>query len=241
MSNVWWIMRRELGHYLRSSMGYIIIAAVLVINGLLFNAWAVGSESRKSSEVLEIFFYCASGTTMLASIFISMRLIAEERQMGTMTLLMTSPIREVELVLGKFLGALVFLGVMTLLTGYMPALVMLNGKVSLGHIAAGYLGLMLLGSASLAIGLVCSTLASNQLVAAILGAAVTSAFILLWLLAKIASPPIEGLLAYLALHDKHFRPFMRGIVSVQDVIFYLSLTYVGLLVSTRLIEAKRYS
>lgn len=240
MINAWWIMRRELGHYLRSPWGYVIIAAVLVLDGLLFNAWAIGDGQRRSSEVLEIFFYCASGTTITGSIFIAMRLIAEERQTGTMTLLTTSPLREYEIVLGKFGAAMAFLAVMTLLTAYMPALVMINGKVSLGHIAAGYLGVLLVGGASLALGLLCSAFAPNQLVAAILGAAVAVTFVLLWLLSRIASPPIDTLIAYLSLHDKHFRPFMRGIISVQDVVFYISLTYVALLMATRVIEARRW-
>lgn len=240
MKSVWWIMRRELGQYLRSPLGYIIIAAVLVIDGLLFNAWAVSDAPRKSSEVLEIFFYCASGTTLLASIFISMGLFAEEKQNGTLVLLTTSPVADWQIVLGKFLSALSFLVLMTLMTLYMPLLVMLNGKISLGHIFGGYLGLILLGSAALAIGLLCSALAPNQLVAAILAAASVTMFLLLWLLSRIASPPVEELLAYLAIHDKHFRPFMRGLVSSQDIIFYLSLTYVALLMATRVIEARRW-
>jgi len=129
---------------------------------------------------------------------------------------------------------------MTGLTIYMPLLVMVNGKVSLAHILAGYLGLMLIGAAAIALGLLCSAVAPNQLVAAVLGAAVVSTFILLWLLSRIASPPVEDLLAYLSLHDKHFRPFMRGIVSIQDVVFYVSLTYVALLVATRTVESRRW-
>ncbi len=240
MINVWWIVRRELGQYLRSPIGYIIIFAVLVIDGLLFNAWAIGSGARKSSEVLEVFFYCASGSTMLASVFIGMRLIAEERQTGTLVLLATSPVREWQLVFGKFLSALAFLAILNALTIYMPILIMVNGKISLAHILAGYLGLMLIGSASIALVTLCSAIAPNQLVAAVLGAGTVVAFLLMWLLSKVASPPLEDLLAYLSLHDKHFRPFMRGIISIQDVVFYVSLTYVALLMATRVLEGRRW-
>ncbi|MEE8408397.1 MAG: ABC transporter permease [Myxococcota bacterium] len=240
MKNVWWITRRELGAYLRSPVGYIIICAVLIIDGLLFNAWAIGPGSRKSSEVLELFFYCTSGTTLAASIFISMRLIAEERQTGTLVMLATSTVREWQLILGKFISAVTFLGIMNALTAYMPALIMVNGKISYGHVAAGYLGLMLIGSAAIALGLVASAVAPNQLVAAVLGAGMVLTFILLWLLSRIASPPIDDLIAYLSLHDKHFQPFMRGLVNLQDVVFYVSLTYVSLLVATRLVEARRW-
>jgi len=240
MHNVIYILRRELSQYLRSPMGYIIIAAVLAIDGLLFNAWAVGEGQRRSGEVLEMFFYLTSGPTLLASIFIAMRLIAEERQTGTLVLISTAPVRDYELVLGKFLGALTFLSAMTAMSVYMPVLVMLHGKVSLGHVLVGYLGLILLGAAALALGLLCSAVAPNQLIAAILGAAVITVFVLLWLLSRIASPPLETLLGYLSIHDKHFRPFMRGILSVQDVVFYLSLVYVALVATTRVLEARRW-
>ncbi|RYF10059.1 MAG: hypothetical protein EOO40_05815 [Deltaproteobacteria bacterium] len=240
MRQVWTIAQRELGAYLRTPSGYVIIAAALLIDGLLFNAWAVGDMQRRSSEVLEIFFYCLSGTTLLASIFIAMRLIAEERQSGTLTLLSTSPLRDWQLVLGKYLSGLLFLGLLTGLTLYMPALVLVHGKVSWGHIGAGYLGLMLLGSAALSLGLLCSSLAATQLTAAIMSAAVVTTFILLWLLSRVASPPVEDLIAYLSLHDKHFRPFMRGLLSLSDVVFYLSLSYVALLCSTRVLEARRW-
>jgi ABC-2 type transport system permease protein len=241
VKSVYWILRRELGAYLRSPLGYVIIAAVLVVDGLLFNAVCVGSASKKSSEVLEMFFYTSSGTTLIASIFIAMRLVAEERQTGTWVLLATAPIRDWQVVVGKYASAVLFLLGMTLLTFYMPALVMIHGKVSLGHIVAGYLGLMLIGATSLAIGLLCSALAPNQLVAAVLSAAAVATLVLLWLLSRIASPPLDDLIAYLSIHDKHFRPFMRGLVSLQDVVFYVSLTFVSLVLTTRVLEARRWS
>ncbi len=240
MRNVWWIMQRELGYYLRSPVGVIIIAVVLVIDGLLFNAFAVGAGGRLSSQIIQDFFLMTSFGTGVASVFIAMRLIAEERQTGTFVLIATSPVREYQLVLGKFLSALVFLGVLTLLTVYMPLLIVIYGKVSFGHLVAGYLGLMLFGAACLALGLLCSAAAPNQLVAVVVGAAVVVFFVLLWLLSRIADPPVADLLAYLSLHDKHFRPFMRGIISIQDVVFYVSLTYVALLGATRVIEARRW-
>ena len=133
-----------------------------------------------------------------------------------------------------------FVGILTACTVYMPALIFLNGKVSIGHIAAGYIGLILITSAATALVLLCSSLSPNQLVAAIAGASLVVTFVLLWLLSRIANPPLEELLAYLSIHDKHFRPFMRGIVSIQDVVFYISLTYVSLLISTRVLEARRW-
>jgi ABC-2 type transport system permease protein len=240
VQNVWWILKRELGAYLRSPMGYVIIASVLVMDGLTFNALCLGVGSRRSTEVLEQFFFWSGGWACAASIFVAMRLIAEERQNGTLVLLATSPVRDWQIVLGKYLSGVAFLGILSATTVYMPALVFVHGKVALGHLIAGYLGVMLFASTGLAIGLLASALAPNQLVAAVTGAAAVGTFVLLWLLSKIASPPIETLLAYLSIHDKHFRPFQRGLVSVQDVLFYVSLIFVMLTLSTRVIEARRW-
>ena len=240
MGALWTLICRELGVYFRTPLGYAIVAATLMVDGLLFNAWAIGGSQRLSSQVLEIFFYGVSGTTMLASILLSMPLLAEERQRGTWVLLATSPLSEAQVVLGKFAAAWLFLLARTGLTLYMPALVALHGRVAWGHIGAGYLGLMLLGAACLGIGLLCSALAPNQLVAAIASSATITTGILLWLLSRIASPPVSDVIAFMALHDRHFRPFMRGVVSFCDVMFYLGITYVALTAATRVLEARRW-
>ena len=95
MRVVWLVTVRELGAYFRSYMGYIILAVVLLVDGLLFNVYALGGGSKFSAEVLRQFFYFSSGTTMIASIFLTMRLLAEERQMGTMVLYMPTSHRSV--------------------------------------------------------------------------------------------------------------------------------------------------
>jgi ABC-2 type transport system permease protein len=237
---VYRIWRRELRGYLRSPMGYVILAATLVIDGLLFNALAVGSGGRRSGDILEAFFFYLSGTTLAASVFISMRLIAEERQSGTLVLLFLTPLRDHQIILGKYLAGLSFLLLLTALTIYMPALLLLDGKIALGHVFAGYLGIALIGAAALALGLFCSAIAPNQLVAASLSAATLTTFVLLWLLSRIASPPLDELVAYLSIHDRHFRPFMRGVISVQDLAYYLTLTFVALVASTRVLESRRW-
>src|ERR1700690_475628 len=161
------IARRELGTYLRSMTGYIIAALLLLVDGLLFNIYAIGGDDKLSAKVLEQFFYTTSGFTMIASVFLSMRLLAEERQTGTIVLLMSSPVGEAEIVLGKFLSGITFLAMVLALTLFMPLLVLVNGKIAPGHLVAGYLGLLLLGSAAMAIGTLGSTLARTQVLAAI--------------------------------------------------------------------------
>lgn len=234
------ILARELGAYFRSAMGYVVLAAVLLVDGLLFNVYALGGGAKYSADVLKDFFYFSSGTTMIASIFLTMRLLAEERQAGTLSLYYGAAVREGTVVGAKFLSAFLFLCLITLLTLYMPLLIFVHGKVTAGHIAAGYLGLACLGAASLSIGLFGSSLARSQVVAAVVSSALLVSMLLFWLLANITDPPLSAIFGYLALHNKHFLPFMRGVVNTSDIVYYLSVTYFFLLLSARVVEARRW-
>ena len=234
------IARRELAAYMRSMTGYVIAALVLVVDGLLFLAFVLGGGEKLSAEVLSNFFYISSGTTMIASVFISVRLLAEERQTGTLVLLTSSPVHDWEIVLGKFLSAFVFLSLITLATVYMPALIFVNGKVSFGHIAAGYLGLLLLGAASLAIGTFGSSVARTQVLAAIFSGVIVVALLVCWLLAKVTERPFSEVFQNLALWQRHFPPFQAGQVHLRDIFYFLSLTYLALFGATRVLEARRW-
>ncbi len=240
--NVWQVARRDLLAYLHRPMGYVISAIVLAVDGLLFHVFALGAEGeRLSTQVLEQFFYFSSGTTLIAALLLSMRLIAEERQAGTLVLLRTAPVSDAEIVLGKFLSAWLYLSVLTLLTLHMPLLILVNGKVALGHLAVGYLGLLLLGAAAVSIGLFASTLAANQVVAAVIGAGILVALLLLWLLAKAVDSPLSDVFAYLDLYAQHFNQLKSGLLRLRDVIYYGSLTYLFLLATTRVLAARRWS
>jgi ABC-2 type transport system permease protein len=239
MSKAILIARREMGAYVRSPLGSVIIAGALLIDGILFYYWGL-SQKMLSAEVLSEFFYAASGITMAASIILSMRLIAEERQTHTFTLLNTAPIHDWEIVLGKYLSALGMLTVLTALTLYMPALIFVNGKVSIGHIAVGYAGLLLIGSATISIGLFASALTRSQVVAAIVGAAILTALILLWMLASAVEPPLNDFLAGLAFHHQNFMPFQKGILELKGVAYYSAVTYFFLLAATKILEARRW-
>jgi ABC-2 type transport system permease protein len=160
--------------------------------------------------------------------------------MGTMVLYATSPVKDGQIVLGKFLSAFLFLCLLTLLTLYMPLLIFVNGKVSVGHIFGGYVGLLCLGAASLAIGIFGSSLAQSQIIAAIISTAILVSLLLFWLLVNVTEPPLSGIFSYLALHNKHFFPFMKGTINTRDLIYYLTVTCFFLMVSTRVIEARRW-
>jgi ABC-2 type transport system permease protein len=240
MRNVWLIARRELTATLRSPLGFVVAALVLALDGLLFNLWAMGGGEKLSAEVLYEFFYALSGTTMVAAVFISMRLLAEEQQTGTINLLLTSPIRDHQIVLGKFLGAYLFLALLTLVTLYMPLLIMVHGKISWGHLLAGYLGLLLLGAAALAIGTFGSSVARSQVVAAFVAGGVLVALLLMWLLGRVADRPLADVFSYLALHNAHFKDFMGGKIHLKDIVYYLSVSAFFLLAATRMLESRRW-
>ncbi len=234
------IARRELGAYFRSMTGYVIAAIVLLVDGLLFNIFALGSGEKLSAEIVSQFFFYSSGLTMIASVFISMRLLAEERQTGTLVLLTSSPVHDWEIVLGKFLSAFVFLALMTLATVYMPLLVLVNGKISFGHLAAGYLGLLLLGGAALAIGTFGSAIARTQVLAAIFSGCFVTALVLFFHLAKVTEKPFSEVALALALWGRHFPPFQTGTIHARDVVYYLAIIYVALFGATRVLEARRW-
>ncbi len=234
------VARRDLSAYLNSYWGYAVIAAVLIIDGLLFNAFALGDQAKYSSKVIEEFFYFSFGTTIIASILMTMRLVAEERQAGTIVLLDASPISDWQLVGGKYISAMTVLSAMILATLYMPALVFVNGKVSYGHIVAGYFGLLLVAGAVAGIGTFASTISRSQLVAGFVSVVVVVFLLVAWLLAKVADPPLKDLFSYMSFFDRHYRGFMRGQINTEDVVYYVSIAFVFLMLSTRFMAARRW-
>ena len=234
------VARRELAAYFNSYWGWVVIAVILLIDGLLFNAFAMGGSPKYSAKVIEDFFFFSFGCTVIASLPVTMRLFAEEKQTGTMVLLDSAPLSRWQLVGGKYLSALLVMAVLVLSTFYMPALVFVNGKVSYGHIFAGYLGLMLVAAATTGIGTLGSSVARNQIVAFITSALLVLFFVLAWLLAKVTSPPLQDIVSYLSFFDRHFRGFMEGKVNTESVIYFLSVAFVALMLSSRYLAARRW-
>ena len=238
MKAVWLLVQRELKSYFDTSWGWTIFALVLILDGIMFNAFALGTRERYSADVLSDFFYFSSGTTMIAGILLTMRLVAEERQTGTLTLLQTAPIRSFDIVLGKFLGAFFFLTLITLATTYMPALIFVHGKVSLGQIVVGYVGLLSLGAATIAIGTFSSAIARNQLLAAVLGAGILVFILLGWMMGQVTEAPLSGLFSYTAIFDRHFQPFMKGRLNTEGLVYFASICFAFLLLAVRSMQLR---
>ena len=234
------IVSRELRAFFTTWTGYVIAALTLFIDGLLFNAFAIGKSPKFSATVLSDFFYFSSGVTMVAGIFLAIRLLAEEKQTGTLVLFFTSPVSERELVYGKFLSAFIFLTAIHLVSLYLPILILLNGKISLGHLASGYLALSLIGGAVLALAVFCSAIAPSQLIAGILASCLLVTMLIMWIMAGVVEAPFRDLFSYLALHNDHFTSFGRGLVHVKHVVYYLSVCVFFLECTVWVLKVRRW-
>jgi ABC-2 type transport system permease protein len=234
------IYRRELGTYLRSPFGWVIAAILLLLFGIAFQGYALSGELL-SAIVLERYFYVASGIPLVGGILLSFRLLSEERQNHSMVLLNTSPVRDSDIVLGKYLAALTFLAITLLLSIYMPILIKINGKITGAQVVVGYVGLFLIGAATLSIGLFASALTRQQLVAAVVAAAVVMLMCFIHLLANKVDPPLKDVIEQIDLWWLHFQyGFMKGILNLKDVVYYVATTYFFLLLSIKTLEAKRW-
>jgi ABC-2 type transport system permease protein len=234
------IYRRELGAYIKSPWSWAIMAAALALAGIAFLAMDLKGD-QLSAIVLERFFWSTSWCTSVAAGLLSIRLIAEDRQTGALVLLNTSPVREVSIVLGKYLAALTFVALMVALTFYMPLLIKIHGKVTVSQIFVGCFGLLLLAAAVLAIGVFASALAPNQLVAAVITGAIALGMCLLWPLAQNLNSPLREVLGALDLWWVHYQQGTeRGVINLKDVIYYFAVIYFFLLLAVKSLEAKRW-
>jgi ABC-2 type transport system permease protein len=234
------IYRRELGSFLRSPFAWVIATLVLIVDGIYFRAFVLKGE-QLSALVLERFFWFSSGMVMFAAVLLSFRLISEERTSHSMVLLNTSPVRDSEIIVGKFLAALTFLAILLVLTLYMPLLIKVRGKVTSSQILVGYFGLLLLGSATMAIGLFASAMVRHQLLAAIIATFVVVIMVFLFQFAKTLDGSVRDVLQELDLWWIHFQNgFMKGVLNLKDIVYYFAVTYFFLLLGVKTLEAKRW-
>ena len=234
------IAKRDLSAYLHGFSGYAVMAAILLVDGLLFNFVGLEGGPKRSHAVLEQFFELTSGCVMVVALLFAMPTLASERADGTDVLLRTSAVSDLSTVLGKYLGSLGMLTVFIALTAYMPALVMVNGKVSLSHIFVGYFGLWLLGSSVTSIGVFASSLFKSQLAAGVIGGVITVSFLLGWAGSQATDPPFTDILAYLAMWQEHFQPFQEGRIQSTSLVFHASVTFVFLTLATRVLQSRRH-
>ncbi|MBM2825321.1 MAG: hypothetical protein HW402_985 [Dehalococcoidales bacterium] len=236
MNNIATIALKEFKSYLSSPMAYIVTGIFLVLTGFFFSM----SPSTYSETSLESFLQAGEFLLLLLASVLTMRLLAEERKIGTIELLMTAPVRESEVIIGKFLGSLGTLVAMLALTLYYPILLMLFGDPDLGPIGTGYLGLFLFGATSLAVGIFASSLTSNQIVSAVVAGGILFALFFLGAAADFLPKALGQVIGYLSI-AYYFPDFTRGIIDTRGIIYYLSMTALFLFLAIRSLENSRWS
>jgi len=236
MRNVLYIAAKELRSYFVSPVAYIIVAFWLVAMGFFF--WLSISSFGEAS--LTNVFNVVIVLLLLVAPALTMRLLSEETRTGTLELLLTAPVKDWSVVVGKFLGAFVlYIAMMALTLLYPVMLLLFGGNPDWGPIWSGYIGVLLLGMAFLSVGLFASSLSSNQMVSAVIAFVI---LLILYLISQVVGSVGAGVgtvLSQLSLYD-HFTSFPQGLIDPKDVVFYLTFTGVVLFITVQVVEGRRY-
>jgi ABC-2 type transport system permease protein len=219
---------KEVRALFSSPIAYAVIAVFIVLSGYTFTVTLFLS---KQATLVHIFFQAAVQLILLVPL-ITMRQFAEERRSGTLELLLTAPVREIDIVVAKFIASTVVVVMLTSLTLIYAAVLAVYGQPDWGPIYSGYLGLILFGAALISIGLMISALTANQIVAAVVSLGL---FGMLWAidtLAALLPQPFENWLLGLSLLA-HFTPFAVGAMYVSDFGFFVSVVLLGLFLTVR--------
>ena len=247
------IARKELNSYFRSPIAYGVMAFFALIAGYFFYASVLyfvrrGIESSMMGQsfpmdmnefVIRPFFSNVGVIALFLIPMITMRLFAEEKRTGTIELLLTSPLRDMETIMGKWLGAMALYTSMLLISALSMALLFAYGHPDWKPIVVGYLGLLLQGGALLAIGTFISNCTKNQIVAGVAGFAVC---LMLWILnwvTEFDSGAVSKVVSYLAV-TSHFDSFSKGVLDSKDIIYYVSVIFIGLFLTARSMESLRW-
>lgn len=236
MHNVISIFRKELRSYFNSPIAYIVITVFLLISGWFFstNLFLINQATLRAAfgiiPLIFIFFVPA----------ITMRLISEEKKSGTIELLVTMPIKDHEIVLGKFFAALVLLAIALIFTFFYGFTVAILGNADEGPIIGGYIGLLLMGGAYLALGLFASSLTENQIVAFIIAFLIIFVLFMFDKVLFFVPSWLATILEYLSI-DYHFNNIARGVIDTRDLIYYLSMIVLGLTLASHMIERRKWS
>jgi ABC-2 type transport system permease protein len=258
MKNVWAIYRKEMGHYFVSPIAYVFIGLFLILTAFFFNFFlqAVIQQSLSAemegmrfgmsqnmdvpSEVMRAFFGLLSTLVLFITPILTMGVYSEERKRGTMELLMTSPITEVDIVLGKFFASFSLFALMLLPTlSYLVFMYLRSDPMPPWRVLfAGYAGILLLGASLTALGTFISSLTENQIIAAVL---TFGAFLLVWVLdiGRNASGAVASVLTYLSV-IRHYEDFTRGIIDTSGLVYYFSFTFLFVFLTVRSVDSMRW-
>jgi len=229
------ISRREIRTYFNSPVAYIVVTVFTIITGYLFFTQLF---MQKQAELREMFGFMPF-LFMFVVPAVTMRLLADEKSTGTLELLTTMPVRDWEVVVGKFLAALTLVATAIGLTLVFAISVRMLGPVDRGPAIGGYLGLLLMGAAYVSIGVMCSALTRNSIVAFIASFGISFALYLFGRLTQFMPEALQPVVAFLSI-DGHFDNIGRGVIDSRDVIYYLSVIGTCLLLATISLESRRW-
>ena len=253
MRNMMAIAHKELRSYFASPIAYIVIGFFALLYGIFFVAilrffiqnsmqagLMTGAQAMNvNQQLIRPLLQNVTVVVLFMLPMVTMRTYAEEKRSGTIELLLTSPVTDLEIVLGKFLGAMALYCAMLGVTLFHLAVLYLYGRPEWKPILTSYLGLLLFGGCFISVGLFISSLSKNQIVA---GAVTFSVFLLLWVITWIGSfagPTGDKLATYLSIVD-HFDDFTKGVIDTSHLIYYLSFITFGLFLTTKSVESERW-
>ena len=255
MTRVRVVAGKELRSYFMSPVAYVVIAMFLLIVGVLTYLAAVQASTIAMQQmqvrgvvpelhVNELVFRPVFGNLAIILLLLlpmlTMRLFAEERKMRTLELLMTSPITVTEMVLGKYLAAIVVFGVMVGLTGLTPLMLSFFTDIEWLPLGAAYFGLFLMGALFLSVGLFSSSLTENQIIAVFVSFGILLLFWMVgWAADALKGEPIGQVLLYLSIVN-HFDPFVNGLIDTRDIVYYITSIVFWIFLTHRVIESQRW-
>ena len=227
---------KEIQIYFSSPVAYIVALIFMALSGFFF-VQDLGNPFPEAS--LSNFFQGATLVLTLLAPALTMRLLAEEQKMGTIELLLTSPVRDWEVILGKYLASFVFLLFLLALTSYYVVLLLVFATPDPGPIYSGYLGLVLYGMAALSVGVLTSTLTSNQIIAAVVSFGILVALYATALISEVVTGVWAGIFNQLGF-TSHFNDFDSGIIDSAHIVYFLTVTALFLFLSIRALESRRW-
>lgn len=235
LQNVLPVFRREIRSYFNSPVAYVVMIVFLSIIGWFFSS----NLFLQNLATMRVVFELVPLVFLFFVPAVTMRLLAEEKKSGTLELLITKPVSDVEIVLGKFLAGWVLVAATLLPTLLFLITLMILGSPDVGPVLAGYAGLLLMGGVYVAVGLLASSLTENQIVAFIIGFLIV---FILYMLDKVLIYVPSGLAStfeFLAI-DTHFSNIARGVIDSRDVIYFASLLGFSLMLATASLERRKW-
>jgi ABC-2 type transport system permease protein len=254
MSNILAIANKELRSYFASPIAYIVIGLFALLYGYFFvtllayfirmsmQMGQLGQGPQSANVNQQLIRGLLQNVTILVLFLmpmVTMRAYAEEKRSGTIELLLTSPLTDFQIVIGKFLGAMALWAIMLAVSLIHIGLLFLYGNPEWKPIITAYIGLLLLGGCFISVGLFISSLTKNQIVAGMVTFAV---FLLLWIITWIGSfsgPTVDKLTSYLSIID-HFDDFSKGVIDTTHLIYYISFMTFGLFLTAKSVDTERW-